>query len=368
MKRIRIEGFIGFEATPESISAELDELDQEDIIINLNTRGGIVYEGVEIYNRIIQYPGKKTVILGAIVASIGTYIAAAFDHVQANDFSAFMIHNVSSGVFGDAAEHIKEAERLESLNTLVASKLAQRSGKTVEEITALMDAETWFYGQEIVDAGFADELIETGRKPDKKVTFAAVAQMKEMFNQRVAVAINQNNNAGTGVKIIDKKEIHKMDKEQILKALNTLKLNNGVTLLEIAEHLDLTEQLATAGMRSAVEVINRIKEAGVTDVEKEFDRLKKAELAGNQAVRNNLLQENYGSLNFKDGRINEVRRYADQRLTGKVTIEEIDKDPIMASLKAASADYSSPANRLKVKEEKDRQASGSDDGAEVLTY
>ena len=370
MIRIRIQGNIGFEVTPKDISDKLDELNMEDIVIDINTRGGIVYEGVEIYNRIVQYQGKKTAALGAIVASIGTFISAAFDHVQAHDFSAFMIHNVTSGVYGDAADLREEADKLDRVNTLVATKLAQRSGKTVEEIIALMDAETWFYGKEIVDAGFADELIKTGRKPDKKVAFAAVAQMKEMFNQRVAMAAKQVNTnvKNNDIKKINKKEIQKMDKAELLTRLNVLKTNGEITLLEIAEALGLEEQLVTPEMKKASGIINRLNTAGVTDVEQEIERLQKAEQAGDQAVRDNRLLENYGPKKFQDGRENEVRRYADQRLTGKVTIEEIDKDPIMASLKAQSADYSSPANRLKVKEVKDRQASGSDDGVEVLTY
>jgi len=37
---------------------------------------------------------------------------------------------------------------------------AKRTGKKVEDIKSMMDKETWLIGQEIVDAGFADGMVD----------------------------------------------------------------------------------------------------------------------------------------------------------------------------------------------------------------
>ena len=136
--RIRLDGYVGEDITSKNVSDILDNLSGEDIVVDLNTPGGMLFEGVEIYNRFLQYPGKKTLVMGALVASIGTLISTAFDTIQAQDFSGYMIHNVASGIFGDAKDLRKEADEIERINTLLATKLAKRSGKSVKTILELM--------------------------------------------------------------------------------------------------------------------------------------------------------------------------------------------------------------------------------------
>ena len=108
-----------------------------------------------------------------------------------------MIHNVQSGVYGDSEALAKEASELERLNSLIAERLSQRSIKTVEDIRGMMSKETWSYGQEIVDLGFADELIQTGTSPNKTNAISAVKKMKSSYMGRSAAAQNiKINNEG----------------------------------------------------------------------------------------------------------------------------------------------------------------------------
>ena len=368
---IRFEGFVGDELTPRIVSEKLDSLDGEDIVVNLNTRGGDVYEGAEIHNRIAQYSGKKTVILGGIVASIGTFISCAFDVIKAQDTSAYMIHKAQGFSFGDSEVMLKEAEELKKLDSHIAKLLAKRSGKTEEEVLDLMIKESWYYGEEIVKNGFADELIETGKQPESKENILnGIKSAKNKYLKRVASLTKQEvtDNVDDSIKKITKEEIRSMDKAELLKRLNTLKENGDITLLEIAESLGLKDQLATNEMRKATGIMNRLTEAGVKDIEQEFDRLKKKEKEGEQAIKDNLLSENYGPVQFEDGRVNEVRRYAEQRFTGKASIEEINKDPVMVTLKAASADYSSMQNRILAKEKTAGQDNNADNKVEVVEY
>lgn len=350
-KRIRLNGFVGGELTPESVSEVFDSLDSEDIVVDLNTKGGDIYAGLEIFNRIRQYPGKKTVILGGVVASAGSYISMAFDKIVAQDISSFMIHNAQGFMFGDGDAMAKEAEELKKIDKHIANIYAKKTGKTEKEILNMMKNETWLYGQEIVDSGFAEEYTETGDEPQNKLEIQRTAQTEREFLQRVAYAkFKPENNAGNGVEIITSEEklMDKITKEELLARLNVLKENGEISLPQIAESLGLESQVMTPEARNALDVVARINKTGVKDIEKEFARLQKVEADGKAAVRENELTTAFGPEKFKDGRENEARRYADQRYNGDIGIDDIKKDPIMVSLMAQRADYSSPQNKIGV--------------------
>lgn len=157
--KIRLEGFVGDVLRPDTVREALGQDNGEELEVSLYTPGGFVYDGMEIANIIRDRKGQKTVVMGALVASIGTYITTAFDKRVVQPNTVFMVHNAMSGVYGDYNEMLKEATELERLNKHIAQGLADRSGKTVEEVLALMEVETYLYGQEIIDAGFADEML-----------------------------------------------------------------------------------------------------------------------------------------------------------------------------------------------------------------
>lgn len=363
MVKIRLDGYVGDTITANSLSEQLDALSGEDIVVNLNTQGGFVYEGIEVYNRLMQYPGKKTLVMGALVASIGSYILSAFDVVQAQDFSGFMIHNVQSGTYGDSEELRKEADAIDRLNVLIAERLSERSGKTVDEIKELMNAETWYYGKEIVDAGFADELIETGKKPNKENAMQAVACMKKRYIND----LKEKNSTGGAAKINE--EGVQMDKNELLKNIQTFRTNGDITLLEVAKVMGLEDQLLTDNAKNCIKIVKELEKAGFKDPVNEFPELKKKADEAESAKRENLLTEKFGNKMLKDAAGNQVenvvRQYAEQRFVNGAKIEEIEKDPVMVTLKAASADYQSPQNRILIREG-DRQNQG--DSPETVTY
>ncbi len=177
MKVLNFSGYVGWQLTSDMVGEALKGLDGEDIEVHLNTQGGSVYQGIAIYDLFANYSGKKTLYMGGLVASIGSYIATAFDRVIAQDITIYMIHNASDCVCGDYKMLRKEADALEKLNRHIADRLSRFSGKSVDAILELMDAESWYYGQEIVDAGFAMEFKVTG-KADTTANVLEIAKFK----------------------------------------------------------------------------------------------------------------------------------------------------------------------------------------------
>lgn len=175
--QIKIDGEIGWDIFADDVKMQLDNADG-DIEVLIDSPGGSVFEGVKIYNLLSEYRGKKIITIDSIAASMATYIAMAGDIVKVKDNSTFMIHNAWGFAMGDYREMQKTAEVLQGLTSLLSKKYISKTGKSEKEIRDMMDNESWFFGEEIVKNGFADELIKTDEQKDKN---AALAFSKERF-------------------------------------------------------------------------------------------------------------------------------------------------------------------------------------------
>jgi enoyl-CoA hydratase/carnithine racemase len=74
-----------------------------------------------------------------------------------------MIHDPWSLVIGGAGDMRKEADHLDSLKAMIANIYANKTGIDIGEINQMMETETWMDGEEAVELGFADKLLETSR-------------------------------------------------------------------------------------------------------------------------------------------------------------------------------------------------------------
>ena len=159
MPNVMIEGVIGWDVTPRGVRDQLKEVKAgEDITVEIASPGGSVYAGFQIYNLLKNWKGEVTVRLSGLAASMASYIALAGDKVVAEANVVYMIHNASVCACGDYNVMNEVAGRLERLSNLIAQVYVDKTGKTLAEIKELMDAETFYYGQEAVEAGFVDEI------------------------------------------------------------------------------------------------------------------------------------------------------------------------------------------------------------------
>jgi ATP-dependent protease ClpP protease subunit len=188
-KKIKISGEIGWDYTPQTIVDDLRAAKGEDIDVEIATPGGDVFAGIEIYNALRDYkrdnPGAQVMMIAkGLVASMGSYIfMAPADLRTAEDNAVFMVHNPWAFAIGDYREMAKTGDFLAGLAALMSDAYAATTGKKRSEVQALMDAETWLFGDEIKTAGFADEMIpspEPDKAPaeDKKKKALAAARLR----------------------------------------------------------------------------------------------------------------------------------------------------------------------------------------------
>lgn len=140
----------------------LNELgDVNTITVNINSPGGDVFEGIAIYNMLKRHKAKIIVRVDALAASIASVIAMAADDLVMPSNSMLMLHNAWTFGWGNHNEFRKLADDLEKINESVKeSYLAKNPSMNREELSRIMDAETWISAKEAKEMGFADEVIE----------------------------------------------------------------------------------------------------------------------------------------------------------------------------------------------------------------
>jgi len=144
--------------TAKNFQKELAAIKAGQIDLHINSPGGLVFDGITIYNLLKNHPANVTTYIDGLAASIASVIALAGDKVIMAENALYMIHNVSGGVIGTANEMRDYADKLDKVEGSSIKTYAAKTGKTDEEIKALLDAETWMTADEALEMGFVDEI------------------------------------------------------------------------------------------------------------------------------------------------------------------------------------------------------------------
>lgn len=145
---------------PDDVKSALQTMPAgEKLIVNINSGGGSVMAGQEIYSLL---HGRKDVEIHiqSLAGSAASVIAMA-NTCKMSPVATIMIHNVSmSGASGDYHDMQKNAEILKTMNSALAEAYVAKTGKTKDEILKMMDKETWITAGQALEMGFIDEVEE----------------------------------------------------------------------------------------------------------------------------------------------------------------------------------------------------------------
>lgn len=142
---------------------DLDDLkDKTKITVHINSGGGDLYAGLAIYNRLKELPAEIITINDGLAASAASVVFQAGDTRKVNASSTVMVHQAAGGLYGyyQVADLEKVINQLESCNKAAINVYAEAGGADKDALKALLDAESWLVGQEAVNAGLADEVID----------------------------------------------------------------------------------------------------------------------------------------------------------------------------------------------------------------
>ncbi len=130
------------------------------INLHIHSPGGEVFDGIAIYNQLKNHSATITVYIDGLAASMASVIAMVGDTVIMPKNAMMMIHKPWGVSWGDANDMREYADLLDKLENVLIPAYVAKTGKTTEEITAMLELETWLDGDECVEHGFADKVIE----------------------------------------------------------------------------------------------------------------------------------------------------------------------------------------------------------------
>ncbi|GIO09661.1 hypothetical protein J31TS6_56890 [Brevibacillus reuszeri] len=152
--------WLGIEyVTPAILDAQLEEAAGEDVEVYINSPGGSVWHGSEMYTSLKEYPGKTIAKITGIAASAASFFAMGADEVQIAPTGQMMIHNAATVTRGDKGDHASGYNLLKSTDEGITNAYVLKTGKSKEELLDLMNKTTWMNAQEAVKSGFADSIM-----------------------------------------------------------------------------------------------------------------------------------------------------------------------------------------------------------------
>lgn len=213
------------------------------INVRINSVGGSVLEGYSIISSILNSKVECCTYIDGIAASIAAVIAISGSKCYMMDYGTLMVHNPSGGDDEAVTSIVKD-----TLTTIMSN----RCGKSKEDVSEMMNKETWITPYEALEMKMIDEIVYSGKQ----------VEVKEMSAKKMALVYN---------KLINKKTI-KMEK-----VIDFLKLKNEATEEEIvnvisekdAEINSLKEQLESYKQKEQLEIEskqNELKEAAISIV------------------------------------------------------------------------------------------------------
>ena len=244
----------------------LDAMGKRRVKVYINSKGGSVLDAYNIYSTMLHTKCKVDTYCMGICASSAAEIFEAGAVRYMSDFGMIMIHNVGN-VGG-------EVERM--FNASVNVMLAQKTGKSEQQIMDMMQRETWFDASDAIEHGFADKVVVSST----------------MNRPRLTQSVNDWSLASNYLDKILNKTINKMDLTKICNALDlNPEASEGAVLKAINALSDKTnKELET--VKNSLATITGAKnalETKVEDLEKSIDEnaieleATKLELAKNKA-------------------------------------------------------------------------------------
>jgi len=176
--------WFGMEAiSPKDISQQIQKANGEDLEVIINSPGGDVFSGSEIYTLLKDYSGNVVVKIVGVAASAASIIAMAGKKVMMSPTAEMMIHNVSSCACGDYRDFEHESKVLKDYNSTIANAYMIKRGMTKEELLSMMDEETWLTPEKALEYKLIDEIMFMDNTPKLAASFGGIMLPPEVINK-----------------------------------------------------------------------------------------------------------------------------------------------------------------------------------------
>lgn len=144
---------------PKDVQDVIDSANGEKIETEINSPGGDIFAGADIYSALMLYKGEVEHVITSLAGSAASEVAMS-GKCYMMPSALVMVHNVSVyGASGDYHEMDKMSEMLKKANQSIANTYMAKSGMSADETLEMMDKTTWMTAQEAKNKGLIDGIL-----------------------------------------------------------------------------------------------------------------------------------------------------------------------------------------------------------------
>ena len=134
---------------------------EKDIALYINSPGGSISAGMAVYDTMQYIKNDVATIAMGMAASMGQFLLCAGTPGKryALPHARVMMHQLSGGIGGTAADIAIQAESMLHIKQVMNERIAFHTGKTPADIERDSDRDRWFTAQQAKDYGIVDHVI-----------------------------------------------------------------------------------------------------------------------------------------------------------------------------------------------------------------
>lgn len=247
------------------------------INVRINSCGGSVMDGYSIISAIKNSKIPVYTYIDGIAASIAAVIAMCGQEVSIMDFGSIMIHNPYSGDGDDTDDAV-----LSLIKDTLVTILKNNTDLSADELSVLMDRETWISAKEAKKMGMVQEIISS------KISTADKQAIEDKQAKSNVIDLYKIYNS----------ILNKNKKETMIDNENTLieEVNGSINVEDLQKSLD--------EMKNEIESLKKEKEALTLEVnkfnsEKEAEKKAKVEELVNSYILSGKIKEDEKEMTIK---------------------------------------------------------------------
>jgi ATP-dependent Clp protease protease subunit len=220
----------------------LDGMGKKRIQVWINSPGGVVTDGYNIYNAIVKTKTKVDTYCTGIAASISAVIFQAGRTRYMSDYGKLMFHNPFGG----------DNKSLDAIRDSLVKMICSRSGAAEDVVAKMMNKTTWMGANEALDGGYCDEIQDTGSM-NKKRSIKTLEEAKALWQESNTVlnSLFNKENSFTMKKVCNRLNLNQDANEESIvaeidKISNNLKVANDAINAKNEDIKKKQEELAKA--------------------------------------------------------------------------------------------------------------------------
>jgi len=134
---------------------------ERDIALYINSPGGSISAGMAVYDTMQYIKNDVATIAMGMAASMGQFLLCAGTPGKryALPHARIMMHQLSGGIGGTAADIAIQAESMLHIKHVMNDRIAFHTGRTAEEVERDADRDRWFTAEQAREYGIVDHVI-----------------------------------------------------------------------------------------------------------------------------------------------------------------------------------------------------------------